>query len=529
MSAKNTDMSKIKQVMRMLLQRSNGGRHPSNREIGRTVGLYKGTVNDYVRRIEADPLPIEALLELDDPVLERRLCSGNAAYSDERLDYLLERMGHYHSEMQRPHMTLQLLYEEYRAQCPSPYSYSQFCFHYSQHTKASTPPTVVLTEHREGGREMMVDFAGDKLHIIDIKTGEKRPVELFVATLPASDYPFAMAVASQSVEDFILGCRSALESWGGVPLTITTDNLKAAVIKSDRYQPEVNKVFEDFCNHYGMVHTPARAYKPRDKALVENHVRILYNRIYAALRDRVFLSLDELNAAMADLLERHRQKRMRQYEVTRQERFLAVDKPALKPLPPLPFEIKCYGEYRVQLNSHIYLGQDKRYYSVPHHLIGKKVKVVYTPSVLTAYYSGEPVATHYRAGSQRYVTQADHMPSYYNKYQSRSPEKYIAWASSLSQSLGEVMTNMFSSNTLAPPETFYKSADGLLHLARTIDHGLMEQACKAALTYGQCTYAFVNRVVSSKASGLTRPAEEEAPAPSHSNIRGKEYYCEKFY
>ena len=269
MSAKNTDMSKIKQVMRMMLQR-NGGKRPSNREIARTVGLYKGTVNDYVHRIVSDPLPVEELLELKDPVPERRLCAGNAAYSEERLDHLLEKMEYYHSEMKRPHMTLQLLYEEYRASAPRPYSYPQFCFHYAQHAKASTPPSVVLTEHREGGRGMMVDFAGDKLHITDINTGGKRPVELFVATLPASDYPFAMAVECQSVEDFILGCRSALEAYGGVPLTVTTDNLKAAVIRSDRYQPEVNKVFEDFCNHYGMVHTPARAYKPKDKALVEN-------------------------------------------------------------------------------------------------------------------------------------------------------------------------------------------------------------------------------------------------------------------
>lgn len=528
MSANNTDMSKIKQVMRMMLQR-NGGKHPSNREIGRTVGLYKGTVNDYVRRIESDPLPIGELLELEDPVLERRLCPGNAAYSDERLDYLLERMSHYHMEMQRPHMTLQLLYEEYREQAPRPYSYSQFCFHYSQHCKASTPPTMVLTEQREGGREMMVDFAGDKLHIVDIDTGEKRLVELFVSTLPASDYPFAMAVGSQSIEDFILGCRSALEDYGGVPLTITTDNLKAAVIKSDRYQPEVNKVFEDFCNHYGMVHTPARAYKPRDKALVENHVRILYNRIYAALRDRVFFSLDELNEAIADLLQRHRQKRMRQYDVTRQERFLAIDKPALRQLPPLPFEIKCYAEYTVQLNSYIQLGQDKRYYSMPCHLIGKKVKVIYTPTVLTAYYSGEPVATHYRTGTERYVTQPDHLPSYHGDYQKRSPERYTASAYSRSQSLGQVMERMFSSNPLAPPETFYKSADGLLHLAKVTHRDLMEEACKAALTYGQCSYAFVKRVVSTKAEGLKPRQDEETPAPSHSNIRGKEYYTEKFY
>lgn len=425
MSANNTDMSKIKQVMRMMLQTNERGKRPSNRKIAETVGLYKGTVNDYVHRIEADPMCIEKLLELDDPVLERRLCAGSAAYSDERLDYLLERMDYYHSEMQRPHMTLQLLYEEYCREAPKTYSYSQFCFHYNQHRKAATPPTVVLTEYREGGREMMVDYAGDKLHIIDTDTGEKVPVELFVATLPASDYPFALAVMSQTVNDFILGCRKALEFYGGVPATIITDNLKAAVIKSDRYQPQINKAFGDFCNHYGTVHVAARAYKPKDKALVENHVRILYNRVYAALRDRVFFSLDELNDAIEDLMEKHRQKRMKQYDVTRQERFQAIDRPNLKPLPSLPFEIKCYGEYTVQHNSHILLGEDKRYYSIPYQLIGKKVKVVYTPTTLTAYYSGEPVATHSRLTKDRFVENPAHLPSYYGNYQRWSPEKYI--------------------------------------------------------------------------------------------------------
>ena len=156
MSANNTDMSKIKQVMRMMLQIDERGRRPSNRKIGETVGLYKGTVNDYVRRIEADSLSIEALLELDDPVLERRLCPGSAAYSDARFEHLSGKMEFYHQEMRRPHMTLQQLYEEYKETTANPYSYSQFCYHYSQHKKAAvaprypdfqiTPRTVLLVE-----------------------------------------------------------------------------------------------------------------------------------------------------------------------------------------------------------------------------------------------------------------------------------------------------------------------------------------------------------------------------------------------
>ena len=139
------------------------------------------------------------------------------------------------------------------------------------------------------------------------------------------------------------------------------------------------------------------------------------------------------------------------------------------------------------------------------------------------------MATHSRAGTERYVTQPDHQPSYYGDYQKRSPERYTVSAYRLSQCLGQVMERMFSSNPPAQPETFYKSADGLLHLARTTDSDLMERACRAALTYGQCTYAFVRRVISSKAEGLKARLDEETPAPSHTNICGKEYYTERFY
>lgn len=523
MSAKNIDMSKIKQVMRMMLQVDSRGKRPSNRKIAETVGLYKGTVNDYVKRIEADDFGIEALLGLDDPVLERRLCPGSAAYSDERFAYMSDRMDYYLEELKRPHMTLQLLYEEYRTAVTKPYSYSQFCFHIAQHTKASAPPTAVLTEHREGGREMMVDFAGDKLHIVDADTGEVTPVELFVSTLPASDYPFAMAVPSQRIDDFLWAHRKALEFYGGVPATVTPDNLKSAVIKADRYQPEINKIYEDFCNHYGMVVTPARARKPRDKALVENHVRILYNRVYAALRDQIFHSIEELNESIFELMDRHRQKRMKQYNVTRQERFLAIDKPALKPLPTTPFEIKCYGEYTVQKSSYIYLSQDKRYYSMPMHLIGQKVKVIYTPTLLTAYHNGNPVAVHSRAGKDRYVTQPDHLPSYHDDYKELSPAKYIARATRISPLLGQVMDRLFQSNPLTPPERFYKSADGILHLARSCDSSLLETACNTAIEYSTCTYIFMKKFISTKGKGLVT-SSSEPDAPSNSNTRGKNYY-----
>lgn len=517
-------MSKIKQVMRMLLEVDDRGRRPSNRKIAERTGLYKGTVNDYVKRIEACPLSVRELLELDDPVLERRLCPGSAAYSDGRFEYLASKMDYLHKEMTRPHMTLLQLYEEYREGLANPYSYSQFCYHYNQHSLAAKPPTVVLTEQREGGREIMVDFAGKKLHITDPQTGEKTAVELFVSTLPASDNPFAIAVPTQRVCDFIYACTKSLEFYGGAPKVFISDNLKSAVVRSDRYEPEFNRVCEDFCNHYGMAMMPARALRPKDKALVENQVHLIYQRVYAALRNRVFLSIEELNEAISGLMDKHRQRRMKEYKVTRQERFLAIDKPALQPLPSTPFEIKHYAEYTVRDNSHIRLTEDERYYSVPYRLMGQKVRVVYTPTVLSIYSNGEAVAVHSRLGKERYVTDPRHVPSYYGDYQKQSPDKYVRRAYAVSATLAEVMERLFASNPLAVPETFYKSADGILHLAKTTAPELLEKTCNAALENNCCTYAFIKRVIASKGAGLQSEAEPETPAPRHRNLRGSEYY-----
>lgn len=530
MAANNVDMGKIKQVMRMLLDTDCRGKHPSNREIGRVTGLYKGTVNDYVKRIEADPLSIEELLKLDDPVLERRLCGGNAAYSDPRFEELSSRLEYLHREMQRKHVTLQLLYEEYCQDVSNPYSYSQFCFHYNQHKVAQKQPTMILAGQWVGGEKMFLDFAGDKVHVTDPETGEIRDMEIFIATLPASDYPFAMALDSQRTEHLVEGTIAALNFYGGVPRIIVTDNLKASIIKADRYQPEPNKVFEDLCNHYGAVLISTRSAKPRDKALVEDEVKLVYRRVLAPLRNRKFFSKEELNAAISEQMWKHRQKRMRDYDATRQERFLAIDRPKLQPLPSVPFEIKCYAQYTVQHNSHIKLTQDGRWYSVPGQYIGQTVKVIYTPAILQVFHRGVEVAIHSRLGKEKYVTKPEHMPSYHEDYRKRSPARYIDQAAHHSIELEEVMKGLFASNPLSPPETFYKSADGLLSLSRKTDRQFFIKVCKAALKYGKCTYAFIKKIIDTKGVGLDLEPEgiDDGPA-SHDNIRGPQYYSEKYY
>lgn len=516
-------MSKIKQVLRL---HKDG---VSNREIARQLDLYKGTVNKYVNLAKADSKSLDELLCLDEPELEHRFCGGNPAYTDKRFDDLSTRLAYIVSELGRKHTTMYLLWEEYRECNPEGYSYTQFCYHVKQYIEASgdTKVSLPLSPFREGGKELFVDFSGDKLPCIDPDTGEEVMSEVFVASLPASDFGFAMAVGSQRTEDFIYAMECCFRALGGVPSIIVTDNLKAAVIKADRYEPDINQVMLDFTNHYGCVHIPARAHSPKDKALVEDHVQIIYHRVFATLRNMTFFSREEQNRAIAEKMRLHNQKRMQRMPYTREERFLSIDKPNLKPLPATPFEIKYRTRLTVLPNSHVYMGRDRAYYSVPFRLVGQKANVIYTRVLVTIYdKDGLRVAVHPRATKQgQYVTLPEHMPSYYENYVNLSPQKYIRRAAAISQTFASVIDGVFKRNTDVPPETFYKSCDGLFHLQSVTEPALFERACAAALEFDRCQYSFIKNLVESKCAGISSREDEPVLFPEmHDNIRGKEYY-----
>lgn len=332
-----------------------------------------GIVQRYSQQIhqsgESCGIPIPMLLTMEEPEIERVLTRGNPAYSDKRFQDLKERLPYIVSEMGRKHMTMFLLWREYRMANPDGYGYTQFCYHVNQYSEAQKP-SFVLSPDREGGQYLFVDFAGDTMSYVDLDTGECVVCQIFVASLPVSDYGFAMAVKSQTVDDFLYALEFCLRHIGGAPKIIVPDNLKASVIKADRYEPEINRSMEDFAEHFGCVTIPAWSGKPKDKALVENHVKLTYQNVYAPLRNRQFFSLEELNAAISEQMLLHNQRRRQRLPFTREERFISIDKPALKPLRAECFEIKYRCELFVNNNSFIYMGRTKNYYSVPYRLIG---------------------------------------------------------------------------------------------------------------------------------------------------------------
>lgn len=514
MAGKILRMSKLKQLLLMY----NQGK--SKKEISRTLGISRNTLKSYLIRFSAMQKEVEYLVDLEDHILEKMFFPGSPSYKESRYDDLKNRLDYFAKELKRTGVTRQLLWEEYKDGLTKYYSYSQFCYHLQQHL-ASSKPSMVL--NHTAGEKMFVDYAGNKLSYVDISTGELVQCETFVACLPYSDYSFVIHVASQRLEDFIYALKQALIYFEGVPQMIVPDNLKSAVTKSDRYEPKINQVLEDFANHYGTVIVPTRAHKPKDKALVENQVKLIYSRVYAKLRDKTFFSLSDLNAASFELLKKHNQTRMQNKDYCREEKYLSEEKKLLKPLPEQDFEIKHYKELKVAKNGHIMLYEDKHYYSVPYRYIGKKVKVVYTRSLVCIYYEREQIAVHQRSYAKgKYSYNPDHLCSHHQAYLQLSPEYYLKKASEYSVKLEEFFFQMFSEKH--PPETYYKRCNGLLNLARQTPKETMDAACSTAIKCNIYTYQFIKNLLERTAQ-IEANIQEYKPLPLHENTRGKEYYC----
>jgi transposase len=513
MAGKPKPMSQIKQLLQLWQQGK------ARKYIARSLGISKTTVKAYLDKVALMKYSIEELLALEDPVLESKFHAGNPAYKDKRYEYIKSQLDYYAKELQKKGVTRRLLWEEYRGGNPQGYGHTQFCFHLNQQIIARKPSMVL---NHKAGEKLYVDFAGKKLSYIDKETGEIIETPVFVACLPYSDYSFVMAVKSQSVEDFLYALRCCLEYIGGVPQMLVPDNLKSAIIKTSRYEPDINRVMEDFANHYKTTVVPARVAKPKDKALVENQVKLIYTRVYAKLRNWQFFSLSSLNDAILQKVNGHNQTRMQQKPYCRQERFLADEKQTLQSLPENPFEIKYYRQLKVAKNNHIYLSRDKHYYSVPYQWTGSKVKVIYTRSMVYIYAGGNQIAVHQRNCKQGgYSTTLEHLCSHHRHYFDRSPEYYMNKAQTKSEVLHQLVQLLFAGGR--PPEQNYRSCDGLFNLYRKTQPDIFNRACKLAIEYKTYSYKFVLKMIENGAYHQQVEKQSE-PLPVHANIRGKDYY-----
>lgn len=495
----------------------------SNRKIAGILGISRNTVNTYIKRFKGSGYALDELLSFDPSKLEE-LFTYKTTLDTDRQNELMHYFEQINQARNHPGFTFQYHYHQYRDRVKNPYSYTQFLEHYRR--KYAKVKGSVKLEH-DPGKEMFVDFAGKKLEIIDKETGEAVPVEIFVCILPNSQYTYVEACLSQKREDFIACCSNALGFYGGVPKAIVSDNLKSAVTRASKYEPVINRSFKDFARHYDCVINPTRIYSPQDKALVENAVHLVYQRIYYPIREMTFFSLRELNKEIRWLLENYNKLLFKRKDASRLELFQTVEREYLKPLPRESYEIKDYRRGRVQKMGYVYFSPDKSYYSVPYRYIGKQVQIHYTKNVVEVYYNHSRIALHKRNPSKgSYNTNRDHLSSSHKIYMDWNPQYFKNKAAAHGENVVRCVEQILTK--VDYPEIGYKRVMGLLQLHKAYGSNRLDRACQRALTADMVSYTRIKNILKNnvdQSSLFYRDLEEEQSSiPEHKNIRGASAY-----
>lgn len=507
------DMRKIKQIFKLY---SEG---VSKRKISLITGLSRNTVTKYIDFFKRYKLTNYEVWAMTLEELNNLFKSDQKDKSPQLLT-LEKYFPYFDKELRKTGVTKELLWQEYNIKHPDGYKITQFRYWYREWAKEVSP--VMHFTHKAGDK-LFIDFTGKKLSIVDRHTGEIQDLEVFVCVLGSSQYTYVEACESQKKEDFMACVENALWFYGGVPEALVPDNLRAAVTKSSRYEPKVNEDFADFAAYYETAVLPARAYKPRDKAIVENAVRIIYTRVFAPLRNETFYSRSELNKAILEQLKSHNDMSFRGRDYSRHSLFEEIEKHQLKALPSKRYEIKRSAKATVHKNSHIYFGKDKHYYSVPYQHIGKQVKVIYSDSTVEVYHQQELLTVHTRTKQKYgYTSIKEHMPSHHRFVSEWSSEKFIQWAAQIGDYCKALIIKIL--NKKQHPEQSYKSCLGILHLAKKVGNVRLDNACKRALDYGAHNYNIIERILKNGWDTLDEDVEQQPDIPSHNNIRGSNYY-----
>ncbi len=414
---------------------------------------------------------------LDERALEARLFP--AAPVPTRIARAVPDWARVHCERRRAGVTLALLWQEYKAEHPEGLQYSQFCERYRAWRGRLD---VVMRQSHRAGERLFVDYAGQRVAVVERFTGEVRDAQVFVAVLGTSNYTFAEATWTQTLPD---GCAShvrALRFFEGVPDIVVPDNLRSAITRAHRFEPDAHPTYTDLAEHYGFAIVPSWVRRPRDKAKVEVGVQVVERWILAALRHRTFFSLEELNHAIAERLERLNTRAFRKLPGSRRSAFESIDRPALRPLPVEPYVFAQWKKVRVHIDYHIEL--ERHYYSVPHTLVGHQLHARFTAHTVELFHHGQRVASHVRSSAPaRHTTVTEHMPEKHRRFAEQwSPERFSRWAEHIGPATVALITDVLHARR--HPEQSYRACLGILRLAKTYSNARLEAAAQRALTLG---------------------------------------------
>jgi transposase len=510
-------MRKIREVLRLSHEAG-----LSQRGIALALNLGLGTVSTYLKRAREAGIGWPLPSDIDERTLGRLLFPSQPATGQRRFtepDY-----SNVHQELKGKGVTKQLLWQEYRQQYPDDgYSYAQFCHRYLEWLGCQQRS---MRQIHRAGEKLFVDYCGPTMSVVNPDTGEVRQAQVFVAVMGASNYTFACASWSQKQEDWLNAHVQAFEFLGGVPEVVVPDNLKSAVRKTHRYEPDLNPAYQQLAAHYQTAIVPARPYKPKDKAKAEVAVQIVERWIMARLRHQEFFTLASLNQAIRFLLDDLNQRPFKKLPGTRLSQFEQLDKPVLRPLPVNRYQYAEIKQAKVHIDYHLEF--DKHYYSVPHHLVKQAVEVQATHNTVVIYSHGQRVASHPRSHRQgAHSTCPEHMPQNHRAMSEWSPERFLRWAGEIGDETRAVVNHLLQEKRHT--EQSYRRILALLSNAKKYGRERLNNACGRALLISSPTRSSVESILK---QGLDQVAveipdsavQEELNLDDHENVRGEDYY-----
>jgi len=515
MSQKPVTMEHLKQI----LQLKNDG--IAIREIARRTGISRNAIKRYLCRLEL--ASGESPEELTDKQLAGKAYDNDALlFATGRHEALMKHFAYAEKELHKTGVNRQMLWLEYKEHNPDGYTYSRYCHHFNIFLKHKD---VSMHLEYEAGDMIMIDFAGKKLHYTHPDGGEMIDVEVFIAVLPYSGLIFCKAVHTQRTADFVSCINAMLKFYGAVPKTILCDNLKTAVKRPSKYEPVFTEVCNQLSEHYQTTFSATRPYSPRDKAMVERAVSIVYSNIYAPLRNNDFFSLEELQHAILVQLTALNNKPYKNSVYSRLFFYEQNERNTLKILPEEVFTHKKVVMSTVQRNYHIQLSEDHLYYSVPYSYAGKKVKVLYDNNTVEVYHEYTRIALHIRKSTNKaYTTLTEHMPPnhlHMHRVKGWTKESLLSQAARIGRYTNHAAEHMLQNSIYM--EQNYKACFGMLMLEKKYTAGRLEAACQRASNGTRINYTMIKNILE---KGLDKQPTlfDNNPLPQHDNIRGSDHY-----
>ena len=507
-------MRKIKEILRLKWEAN-----LSARKIASSCSISHHTVAKILKAAEDAGVNWPLPEELDDAALENLLYpeqnKGMISRPEPDPEYV-------HRELKRKHVTLMLLWCEYKQAHPDGLMYSQFCERYRQWRGSLD---ISMHQNHKAGEKLFVDWAGGTFPIVDRETGAISKAYLFLATLGASSYSYAEGFLSQDLPQWIAANIHAFYHFQGVTEIIVPDNLKTGVSKPNYYEPDINPTYQNMAEYFGTAIIPARVRRPDDKGKVEKGVQDAERWVLAALRNHTFFSLSEFNRAVMTKMAELNDKPFQKMDGSRRSLFEAIDRPALKPLPSQPYELAEWTKARVNVDCHVQ-GSDNNFYSVPYQLIKQVVELKVTASMMEIIFKGKRVALHRRAlGKYLYVTEPSHLPKSHQQYLEWTPERIINWAGTVGPSTAALVTEIMSSK--AHVEQGYRACLGVMRLAKSYPVERMEAAAKRALACRAISYKSFKSILEKGLDQTKLPAPAPGVIIKHENIRGSAYYQQR--